>query len=211
MIEYDAAVLALLDEGRVNVRGMIRFDFWSGSYGFIQSVQPLSYGGLTYQPGGLLQVSNLDEGTGITAQGFTITLAESPDDGLTPDVLRTIEAEDYRDSPVKLYDAHFHPDTGALLFVQIIKRGYLDLIDHVISHETGYTLIANCESRALDYTRTNGRKRTDLDQRRRNPTDGFLVHASARGREQVFWGKESGNGNKSALGGSADNAGKGYT
>lgn len=190
MIELDADVLDLLDQGLMNVRQLIRFEFGTGTYGFINAVQPLVYSGLTYVPGGLIQVSDFIETTSLTAQGFSITLAESPDDGLTPEVLQTIEAEDYRDRPVKLYDAQFHPHTGALIAVQILKRGYVDKIDHVISKDTGYTLLVNCETRALDYTRTNGRKRTDLDQKRRNPTDGFYQFASTRGREIVYWGKE---------------------
>jgi hypothetical protein len=190
MIEYDEAVLALLDQGRMNVRGLVRFELGTGTYGFINSVQPLIYGGLTYQPGGLIEVSDLSEDTNLTAQGFTITLAESPDDGLTPDVLKTIEMEDYRDRPVKLFDAQFHPDTGALITVQLLKRGYVDTIEHIVSKDRGYCLVANCESRALDYTRTNARFRTDLDQRRRNASDGFFLHSSTRGREQIYWGKQ---------------------
>lgn len=192
MITYPSDVLTLLDEGRTVIRGLIRFDFGTGSYGFIKAVQPMTYGGLEYKPGGYLNVSDLTEETGLQAQQFTITLPASPDDGLTPAVLQTIEAEDYRDRPVTIYDAHFHPDTNALLMVQIMKRGYVDTIDHVDSAKSGgYMLVANCETRALDYTRMNGRKRNDVDQQRRSATDKFFQHASTRGREQIFWGREN--------------------
>ncbi|MDF2620214.1 MAG: hypothetical protein K0S00_2873 [Xanthobacteraceae bacterium] len=110
--------------------------------------------------------------------------------GLTPEVLLTIEAEDYRDRPVTIYDVYFHPDTGALLHVQALKRGYIDTIDHIDDPEDGYTLEAKCESRALDYTRTNGRRRTVVDQARRAPGDLFFEHAAMRGREVIFWGRE---------------------
>lgn len=189
MIDLPSEVLDLLDEGRISIRGLLRFDFGSGSYGFIKSTAPFEYNGLSYTPGGVIAVSDLAFATGLAAQQFTITLAASPDDGLTADVLQTIESEDYRDRPVRIMDGMFHPDTGALLFVQTMMRGYVDTIDHVDTQQAGYTLIANCESRALDYTRTNGRKRTDLDQQRRSSGDRFLQHASTRGREQIYWGQ----------------------
>ncbi len=190
MINLPPSVLDLLDAGRTKVRGLIRFDFGGGIFGFIKSLEPFSYAGVTYQPGGIIQVSDLSGGTGLSAQQFTITLAASPDDGLTPEILQTIEQEDYRDRPVTILDAHFHPDTGVLLVVQPMRRGYVDVIDHEDNAEYGYRLIAQCETRALDYTRMNGRKRSDTDQQRRAPGDRWFEHASRRGREEVFWGRK---------------------
>lgn len=189
MINLPSSVLDLLDEGRISVRGLIRFDFGTGSYGFIKSMQPFEYNGLLYKPGGIITISDLSNTTGLSAQQFTVTLAASPDYDLTPEVLQTIENEDYRDRPVTVYDAYFHPDTNELLYVQAMKRGYVDLIDHLDDSDTGYTIVAACESRGLDYTRTNGRKRTNVDQRRRAPNDGFFQHAAMRGRETIYWGQ----------------------
>lgn len=193
MITYASDILALLDAGRMIIRGLIRFEFGTGTYGFISSVQPLTYSGLTYQPGGLLNVSDFSDSAGLVAQNFTVSLTASPDDGLTPSVLKTIEAEDYRDRPVKIYDAHFHPDTGALVGVEIVKRGYVDTIDHLITTESGYQLVANCENRALDYTRTNSRRRGDFDQQRRTNVfiDRFYQNSSLRVHQTVYWGKET--------------------
>lgn len=189
MLQFNSEVLDLLDEGRIIVRGMIRFDLGSGSYGFIKANEPFTWNGFTYQPGGIIQVSDLTAGTGDVARQFTVTLAESPDDDLTPEVLKTIEDEDYRDRPVTIYDAHFHPDTGAFLQVKAMRRGYVDTIEHQVTDE-GYVIVASCETRALDYSRTNGRKRTSADQARRAPGDKFFQYASKRGREEVYWGRE---------------------
>lgn len=191
MIVLPSDVLALIDEGRTNVRGLLRFDFGTGTYGFIRAIQPFVYSGLTYQPGGLINVSDLSGMVGLGAQQFGIMLAASPKDGLTPAVLRTIEAEDYRDRPVTISDAHFHPDTNAMLLVQTMRRGYVDTIKHLKTRSGGYTIVASCETRAIDYTRTNGRKRTNADQQRRAPGDKFLEHASTRGREKVYWGQDN--------------------
>lgn len=188
MISLTPGVLALLDEGRIIVRGLIKFQFGTGTYGFIKSNQKLNFGGLDYLPGGLLGVSDFNTETGLSAKQFQVSLSASGDD-LTPDVLQTIEAEDYRDRPVTIYDAYFHPDTGELLHVQAIMRGYVDTIDHIDTQESGYTIVANCETRSLDYTRSNSRKRSNLDQFRRSAVDDFFfVFASTRGREQFIWG-----------------------
>ncbi|HEX5933512.1 MAG TPA: DUF2163 domain-containing protein [Pseudorhizobium sp.] len=184
------AVKNLYNEGRISTRQMIRFTFGSGVYGFIARSEPLTYSGVEYKPFGLIEVSDLGGGTGTTADGsFTLTLAESPDDGLTPEVLVKIEDEDYRDRPVRVMDAHFHPDTGDLVQVETVARGYLDTIPHNKDPERGYTLTANCEGRQLDYSRKNGRVRSTADQQRRAPGDEFFEHAGKAGRVEVLWGR----------------------
>lgn len=190
MITLPSDVLNLLDAGLAPARGMILFQLGTGTYGFVRSLQPLEHEGVTYRPGGLITVSDLPGALDRSAQAFTVTLAASPDYGMTPEVLQSIEAEDYRDRPVTVYDAFFHPHTGEKLHVQALKRGYIDTIDHIDDPETGYTLVANCESRALDYTRTNSRRRTVVDQARRAPGDMFFEHAAMRGREEIYWGRE---------------------
>lgn len=183
-------VLALYDAGRISLRQMVRVQLGSGVYGFIQRREPLVYAGVTYQPFGLIQVSDIGGGTGTSADGgFTLTLAESPSDGLTPDVLVQIENEDYRDRPIVIYDAHFHPDTNALIQVEAVTRGYIDVIEHNTDSEIGFYLTAKCEGRQLDYSRKNGRKRTVADQKRRDEGDRFFEHAAQAGRVEVKWGK----------------------
>ena len=184
-------VRALYDEGRISTRQMVRFQFGSGIYGFIARSEPLTYQGVDYKPFGLIEVSDLGNGSGTTADGsFTLTLAESPDDGLTPAVLVQIENEDYRDRPVRVMDAHFHPQTGELLQVETVARGYLDVIEHAIDPDRGYVLTARCEGRQLDYSRKNGRVRSTADQQRRAPGDKFFEHAGKAGRVEIFWGRK---------------------
>lgn len=185
-----SAVKALYDEGRISTRQMLRFQFGSGVYGFISRSEPLTYAGVTYQPFGLIEVSDIDGSGGTTAEGnFTLTLAESPDDGLTPELLIRIEEEDYRDRPVVVMDAHFHPDTGDLIQVETVARGYLDVVEHAVDAERGYVLTATCEGRSLDYSRKNGRVRSTADQSRRAPGDKIFEHAGKAGRVEVFWGR----------------------
>ncbi|KQX55458.1 MULTISPECIES: DUF2163 domain-containing protein [unclassified Ensifer] len=180
----------LYDQGRISTRQMVRVTLGSGVYGFIARREPLDFGGVTYRPFGLLEVSEIGGGTGTAADGgFTLRLAESKDDGLTPAVLTQIENEDYRDRPVVVYDAHFHPDTLALIQIEPVARGYLDIIEHYADDTRGYYLEAKCEGRQLDYSRRNGRKRTLVDQQRRDPGDRFFEHAATAGRVDIAWGR----------------------
>jgi hypothetical protein len=200
-------VKALYDAGRISTRQMVRVQLGSGIYGFIARREPLAYAGVTYQPFGLIEVSDIGGGTGTAADGgFTLTLAESKHFDLTPEILTQIENEDYRDRPVVVYDAHFHPDTMALIQVEPVARGYLDVIEHNTDETRGYYLTARCEGRQLDYSRQNGRKRTVADQQRRDPGDRFFEHAATAGRVDIAWGKAVGsavNAAKSAAAGAA--------
>lgn len=189
---FPTAVLNELESGNVLLVGLIRFDFGSGTYGFAKSSTPFEWNGLTYMPGSVIQVSDFLSGTGTTAQQFTIELAASPDIGLTPDVLQQIELEDYRDRPVTIYDAYLASDTGSLIHVEALRRGYIDQLRHEEGDE-GYKLVAECETRALDYSRSNFRKRNSADQERRNSGDKFYLNAAMTGRQEYWWGREKGN------------------
>lgn len=183
-------VKALYDEGRIITRQMIAFYFGTGTYGFIADNDELTYGGITYKPFGLIEVSDLGGATGTEADvNFTLRLAESPDDDLTPEMLMQIEEEDYRDRPVRVMDAHFHPDTGALLQVETVARGYVDTIQHLFDADAGAYIEAVCEGRQLDYSRKNGRFRSSADQRRRDEGDKFFEHVSLAGRFALIWGR----------------------
>jgi hypothetical protein len=51
----------------------------------------------------------------------------------------------------------------------------------------GYEL--ECLSRAIDYSRRNGRLASDVDQQRRSSGDRFFSHTAQTGRVQVYWGR----------------------
>lgn len=192
MRTYPTALLDLLDEGRVRYAGMIRFDLGEGSYGFIRQSEDYVHAGVTYKAmmENLIEVSDLSYGTGTVAQGFTLRLAESPDNGITPDVLLNIENYDYRDRPVTIYDLHRHPDTGAVIGDPVaLMRGYINAISHEEDPSSGFFMTVECESRGLDYSRTNGRIRSQDDQQRRNSGDKFYEHAATAGRIKIKWGK----------------------
>lgn len=188
MRSLNAETLALLDSGRANIRGMLVFLFGSGTYAFWTGTAPFVFGGLTYLPGGIIDVAAIPGSWGMNAQGLRISLSSAKDDRLTPAILATIEAEDYHQRPVTVSDAYFHPETGALLFIEPVYRGFVD----TIVHEDGPNgrLVVNCESRALDNNREGYRIRSSADQVLISAGDRFFEHAEVAGKTEVFWGRE---------------------
>lgn len=188
MRTINSTVSSQLAAGRTIQRELVRLELGSGTYGFAKSVQPITFAGVTYQPVSLISVSGFQFGPGTSAQDFAITLPASNDDGRLPSVLQDIFSEDYRDRPVTVVDAHFNSDTGAIITTIPIRYGYIN--DLVFRHsDEGDQYVIECQSRAIDYSRRNGRLCNDLDQQRRYPGDRFFLHLSQTGRVQVYWGK----------------------
>ncbi|WP_202617926.1 DUF2163 domain-containing protein [Aureimonas leprariae] len=181
-------VLVQMDAGTLAMRGLMRFDLGSGTYGFWTGSEPLTYGGQTYLPGGVVQVDAIPGELGMDAQPLRITLAESPDDGLTPAVLATIEQEDYHQRPVTISDVFIDPDSRAIVHVEPVYRGYVDSIEHTDGPEAG--LVAMISSRALDNAREGYRMRSSADQQLVLDGDKGFEHAEVAGKQEIYWGRE---------------------
>jgi hypothetical protein len=186
----DASIEAALVAGVVSVRGLLVFEFGTGTYRYVRDVVPRVWDGNTYIPGGAFAVSDIPNQTGFAASSFTITLAASPDDGLTPAVLTAIFDEDYRDRPVSIYDAYLDVITGSVIDANLVRYGYIDRIVYRETRDLGAHLEAACFSRSLDYGRKNGRIASDANQRRRSATDKFREHAATAGRQEIYWGRK---------------------
>jgi hypothetical protein len=188
MIFLPEEVLQLMDEGRLNIRGLMRFDFGNGSYGFWTGSRPFTYAGLEYLPGGVIKVDDVNASVGYEAATLTISLAEAPEDGLTPEALGRIEEADYHQRPVRLWDAYFHPDTDELLHMMPVYQGLIDTIRHNIdSEEAG--IVATCHSRAIDNAKTGYRLRSTADQQSMWSGDRFFEHAEIAGKQEIFFGR----------------------
>ncbi|WP_323034102.1 hypothetical protein [Pararhodobacter sp.] len=190
MRAYDSATLALLASGRMVTHTLVQFDFASGTYGFWDGAGKLTYGGLTYIGAGAL--IGMDEVTlsgslESTALGLTLTSIANSD--LTPDTLASIEAEQYHRRPVTLRRAYIHPDTRALVSVQRAWRGTVDQVTHEDAIGGQAVLKITCESVARDLTRKGWRIYSDVDQRRIDPTDGGMKHATLAGAQRTWWGR----------------------
>ena len=189
MRSFNATVTTQLAAGRVSIRQLVKLGLGSGEYGFALSVQPITYSALEYKALGIIDVSDLDFNTGTSANDFTIRLPASTDDPMLPAVLDGFFVEDYRDRPVTVIDAYLNADTGALITGITVKYGYIDQVRLARNVDGGAVYEVECLSRAIDYSRRNGRLANDIDQQRRSASDRFFSHTTQIGRVQVYWGR----------------------
>ena len=177
----------LFNIGTIKLSQMVRLEFSTGTYGFCAADTELEYDGLTYVPGGIIDISAINGQWGMTAQGLTLTLAARSDDGLTPDLLATIQDEGWHQRPVIIKEAIYDPNTYDLLFVDTIYRGRIDTLNFQDGPDC--KLVANCESLAIDNNREGYRMRSNNDQHLINAGDNFFSFAETEARTVVQWGQ----------------------
>lgn len=191
MRSYDAPTQAALAASGIVRRGMILFQFPSGNYGFWDGGEPIVYNSITFKPGGqLIEVNAGEQTLGLDANAITLKLYANPDGGLTPNVLATIEAEDYAQRPVTIYKAIFNADTRALISVIPVWRGYVDTIIHHIGEP--HYIEGRCQSRSIDYTKRGTALASNAQQQQISPGDLGLEYAGTIARLQVPFGRETG-------------------
>lgn len=189
MRSINATISSQLDAGTVIVRELVRISLGSGDYGFVRSVEPITISGLEYKALGILDVSDFEFAAGTNAQPFTIRLPASNDDGRLPAILADLLSEDYRDRPVTVFDAHRNVSTGAYIATLTTRYGRINQLRYVKTKDGGASYVLECLSRAIDYSRRNGRLANDLDQQRRSSGDRFYQHLSSTGRIRIPWGR----------------------
>jgi hypothetical protein len=175
-MSFPTELQELLDEGRAVVRSLIKFEFGTGTYGIWNGTGTLPYGGVDYIPNRLVTVEMGAFALGTQAVPMTIRMIEDKDAGITPNSLASIEDEDYKNRPVTLYDAFFHPDTQALLHVEPLHGQYADYLDHVIEQGKA-AIIGHLEGRAIDNHREGYRTASHADQQLISAGDMFFEHA----------------------------------
>lgn len=178
MLVLDSAIQAALDAGVLVMRGMVLFEFASGSYGFWDGAGPLDWNGQTFNASGsLISVSPLQRTTKLASSARTIKLRAIADSALTPDVLGQIELEDYKNRPVTEYLVFFDPDTRVMLGQPlVVAESEVDYIEHDQS-DGEYVLVAHLETRSRDYRRKGPRVRGHKDQVNLFPGDTCLQNA----------------------------------
>jgi hypothetical protein len=189
MRTFNATVQGQLDAGRVSIRQLVKVSLGSGDYGFAMSVQPITFSGLEYQALGLIEVSDIRLAPGTSADDFTVVLPASVEDGMIPAVLDGFFSEAFTDRPITIIDAYLNADTGALITGITMRYGYIDFVRLLSNVEGGDRFEVECTSRAIDYSRRNGRLSNDLDQKRRSAGDKFFEHTNQTGRTQLYWGR----------------------
>lgn len=171
MRAYSVPTQTALADPSIIRRGMILFDFPSGYYGFWDGNGPFTYNSITYQGGAqAIEVDMGEETLALSSNQVVLRLKANPELGLTPNVLSTIEAENYHQRPVTISKAVLDKDTLALISVTPVWRGKVDRIEHV-RDGGNYSIIGHLESRSIDYSRRGTAMRSDAEQKIISPGD----------------------------------------
>lgn len=192
MQDVDPTLTAALQQSKYAHSELLLFDLPSGLWGFWRGIGPLVIGGVTYVgAGSLLEMQQLDFGVELAASAIALKLRAVPETSLTPDILATIDDEDYKGRAVFIDFAYFDRETGILMQTLRQWRGYIDTIEHTGTIGSDYALIGRLEPRSLDHSRTGTRVRGDTDQRLFDAADPFFEHAAKTPTEVLPYGRGS--------------------
>lgn len=187
---FDSATLTKLASGKIAKRDMLLFSFPSGLWGFWTGKGKLSFAGVDYVgAAGLIKMDALGSATGLASLAITATLTAIPNTDLTPDVLATIENENWHQTPVIISRAYIDPETRALLSVERMFRGYFDDLEHNEQIGGEYSLTAYFESKSRDHQKIGYRMRGDADQRLIDANDPSLSYVGIVGSQTISWGR----------------------
>lgn len=190
MKPFDAATLAALGNRRASKRNMIRLDLVEGTYGFWNGSGDFTYDGVSYKGAGkYLQFAQLGGAADLSVSPIEVKLSSIPDSALTPDVLGSVFSYTWHQRPATLYDAYFHPDTGALIMVERIARRRLDVMPMKEKVGGEAVLVATLQPLNFDNPSRGFLRYNDPDQRLIDAADGFFKFAALAGSQQISWGR----------------------
>lgn len=134
--------------------------------------------------GDLVQVDGVRLVLGLTVQTVQITLSQ-----VAADVDQLVRTWDARFARVELFRGFLDPTSDQLVAPAIPRFvGFVDKAPVVTPQEGGTGGVRlSCASMVQELTRAESHKRSDADQRRRDPTDTFYQHAATVGSWQIFW------------------------
>lgn len=184
--------LANIQSGIYAHNWFILFEFPSGLYGFHLGSGAYELSGITYYGGGsVLTIEQMDTSLDLSASPITIKLRSVPEVGLSPDVLASVDDENYKNAPVSMTLVYFNTETGAPAIVETWWRGKVDKIPlHEDPGGESY-LLAHLEPMSLDHSRLGFRVRSDADQKMIDPDDRFYEHAALIQHEDLPYGRKN--------------------
>lgn len=193
-LAINSTTLAKLNAGLIADRGLMLFELNDRNlpdyFGFWTGQGPLDFNGVIYVgAGSLIEVDAFPQVTDGSSVPVTARLTSIPNSDLTPDILATIEQQQYHQRPVTIMTAYFDMETREMLSVEVEYRGIIDKIEHHTTVGGEAVLVGYFESRSRDFLKKGYRMRTDADQRTFEAADGSLRHVQKTAVEKIYFGK----------------------
>jgi hypothetical protein len=179
---------ARLQSGAFQACDLVLAELPSGNYGFWFGGQgKITYGGVDYLGcGPLLKEIAIETTADGTVSQYNLELS-----GLDPEILATVEAEDYHQKPILRQSAYIDEDGVTMLNVRTVGVGRIDFITR--NDYPKAKLVVTVTGGSQLVKGRGGRRRTDADQRRlAHPVvDRFFERVSGAGQQTRYWGMKN--------------------
>lgn len=184
MLSVPTLIADLIDTGRFSVRWLIRFDLDEGAGGIWNDTFTLTHAGVDYAPlAGNLVFDAIPGSVELAADRVVCTVSN-----LLPAVTTVIASEDWHQRPATLLMA-IMDEAGNAQHVMEQFSGFCDGVELRSAADDTVTVEISIESNNRELNRSNGRTRSDADQRRVLVSDGFFKHAAAANADaNITWG-----------------------
>jgi hypothetical protein len=149
---------------------------WTG-YGDI-TINSNTYKGL----GDLINISNMQQGGTLTADGITVSLS-----GIPTNLLSAALEEDYQGRDVTIYFGCLDSDGSLTTTPYELFYGKTDQMNIIQGGEVS-TINASIESSLIDFERTKLLRYTDEAQRNLFTTDTSLRYVASLQNKEILWG-----------------------
>lgn len=176
--------LAALDAGRFRVRALLHVDMPVADFAIWDELGSIEVSGVTYHGApGRFTIAQTTSASDLGTRGCDVTLS-----GLDTEAANAVESEPWHQRPVAIHRAILTEDAPQIVHLLPVFSGFLDQLIRKEVASGQSILTFKCEASARELTRKGARTRSDADQRRRDPTDGFFKHVVNSINQPINWG-----------------------
>lgn len=180
-----AEIQALLETGLLEIRYMLRMDLDAGATGVWSGEYTATVSGVTYSPlYGAMGLSDIPGSTGLSVDQLEVTVG-----GFTSAINTIINGTDWHQRPAAVFRAYLGLN-GQIAYVEPVFAGFMDQVPVQSSDGETFTASLTIESNSRELDRTNGRMRSDADQRGVDSGDMFYSYTAAvAANPDIYWGR----------------------
>jgi len=191
----DPDVETAVDDGRLAVLDLIRFDLPGKTVGYHRGGRPFTYNGLTYLPNRFLQAGSMTSALGVAVTTRTIVFSNIPVANIE-DAVAHIEQYDYQNAPVIISHLAGVPETNQVLGVLASSIYEIDQIRYnegAVRGQEPLTLSIDLQPPGRSARGSTGVKRSLKEQQFDNlATDTGLEYVATNATIPEEWGQRSG-------------------
>ncbi len=190
----DPDVQAQLDEGRIVVLDLIRFDLPGNAIGYHRGGRPYTWNGLTYRPNRWMDIGDMTGSLGVAVSKRTIRFSNVPTDD-PDDAIAKLEESAYVNAPVIVAHLAGDPDTDTALGILASSLYQIDQVRYATgatdaSGQKTVSIEIDLEPPGRSARGATGVKNSQIEhQHDFDATDTAFEYASTVQTVKVEWGQ----------------------